>query len=48
MKNNWMSRNLTESDPEIAQAIANEANRQHEGQDKHCLQSPNHNCTSQE
>src|SRR5947199_4256049 len=31
MKNNWMSRNLTESDPEIAQAIANEANRQHEG-----------------
>src|SRR5437763_15674527 len=31
MKNNWMSRALTESDPEIAQAIANEANRQHEG-----------------
>jgi glycine hydroxymethyltransferase len=31
MKNNWMSRPLSESDPEIAQAIANEANRQHEG-----------------
>jgi len=31
MKNNWMSRPLAESDPEIAQAIANEANRQHEG-----------------
>src|SRR5438105_8476116 len=31
MKNNWMSRNLTESDPAIAQALANEANRQHEG-----------------
>ena len=31
MKNSWMSRPLSESDPEIAQAIANEANRQHEG-----------------
>src|SRR3984893_9043453 len=31
MKNNWMSRPLSESDPEIAHAIANEANRQHEG-----------------
>src|ERR1044071_3817557 len=31
MKNNWMSRPLSESDPEIAQAVANEANRQHEG-----------------
>jgi glycine hydroxymethyltransferase len=31
MKNNWMSRPLPESDPQIAQAIANEANRQHEG-----------------
>lgn len=31
MKNNWMSRPLSESDPDIAQAIANEANRQHEG-----------------
>jgi len=31
MKNNWMSRPLSESDPQIAQAIANEANRQHEG-----------------
>jgi glycine hydroxymethyltransferase len=31
MKNNWMSRSLAESDPEIARAIANEANRQHEG-----------------
>jgi glycine hydroxymethyltransferase len=31
MKNNWMSRPLSECDPEIAQAIANEANRQHEG-----------------
>src|SRR5438309_1125957 len=31
MKNSWMSRSLSESDPEIAQAIANEANRQHEG-----------------
>jgi glycine hydroxymethyltransferase len=29
--NSWMSRPLSESDPEIAQAIANEANRQHEG-----------------
>src|SRR6266481_5315567 len=31
MKNTWMSNPLSESDPEIAQAIANEANRQHEG-----------------
>jgi glycine hydroxymethyltransferase len=31
MMNSWMSRPLSESDPEIAQAIANEANRQHEG-----------------
>jgi glycine hydroxymethyltransferase len=31
MKNNWMSRPLSESDPQIAQAIANEADRQHEG-----------------
>ena len=31
MKNSWMSRPLSESDPEIAQAIANETNRQHEG-----------------
>src|SRR3954453_14193090 len=31
MKNNWMSRPLSESDPQIAHAIANEANRQHEG-----------------
>jgi glycine hydroxymethyltransferase len=31
MKNNWMSLPLSESDPQIAQAIANEANRQHEG-----------------
>ncbi|SRR5579884_2130446 len=31
MKNAWMSRPLAESDPEIARAIANEANRQHEG-----------------
>ncbi|MGB9121046.1 MAG: serine hydroxymethyltransferase [Candidatus Angelobacter sp.] len=31
MKNNWMSLPLSESDPAIAQAIANEVNRQHEG-----------------
>jgi glycine hydroxymethyltransferase len=31
MKNNWMSRSLSESDPEIAHAINSEANRQHEG-----------------
>ena len=31
MKNSWMSRPLSESDPDIARAIANEANRQHEG-----------------
>jgi len=31
MKNAWMSRSLTEADPEIAQAIAHEAERQHDG-----------------
>jgi glycine hydroxymethyltransferase len=31
MKNNWMSLPLSESDPEIARAIANEVVRQHEG-----------------
>lgn len=31
MKNAWMSRPLSEDDPEIARAIANEAQRQHEG-----------------
>ena len=31
MKNSWMSRPLSESDPDIARAIANEVNRQHEG-----------------
>jgi glycine hydroxymethyltransferase len=31
MKSTWMSLPLSESDPQIAQAIANEANRQHEG-----------------
>jgi glycine hydroxymethyltransferase len=31
MKNNWMSRPLSESDPQISQAIVQEANRQHEG-----------------
>src|SRR5215468_1979750 len=31
MKNSWMSLPLSESDPDIARAIANEANRQHEG-----------------
>ena len=31
MKNSWMSLPLSESDPQIAQAITNEANRQHEG-----------------
>ncbi|HET9184118.1 MAG TPA: serine hydroxymethyltransferase [Candidatus Angelobacter sp.] len=31
MKNAWMSRPLSEEDPEIARAIANEAQRQHEG-----------------
>jgi len=31
MKNSWMSLPLSESDPEIARAIANETNRQHEG-----------------
>ena len=31
MSNSWMSRPLSAVDPEIAQAIANEENRQHEG-----------------
>jgi glycine hydroxymethyltransferase len=31
MPKTWMSRPLSESDPEIARAIANEVNRQHEG-----------------
>src|ERR1700732_794026 len=31
MKNAWMSRPLLEADPDIAQAITNEAQRQHEG-----------------
>jgi glycine hydroxymethyltransferase len=31
MKNSWMSLPLSESDPEIARAINNEAQRQHEG-----------------
>ena len=31
MKNSWMSHPLSEADPEIAQAIANEVQRQHEG-----------------
>jgi len=31
MPNNWMSRSLSDSDPAIARAIANEATRQHEG-----------------
>jgi glycine hydroxymethyltransferase len=31
MKNSWMSRPLAESDPDVARAIANEVNRQHEG-----------------
>ena len=31
MSNTWMSRPLSAVDPEIAQAIANEENRQHEG-----------------
>src|SRR5689334_2858327 len=31
MNNAWMSRPLSQADPEIAQAIANEARRQHEG-----------------
>jgi glycine hydroxymethyltransferase len=31
MKNPWMSRTLSEADPEIARAIANETRRQHEG-----------------
>src|ERR1051326_8381914 len=31
MKNTWMSLPLSEADPDVARAIANEANRQHEG-----------------
>jgi len=31
MKNNWMSRPLAETDPEIANALDNEVRRQHEG-----------------
>src|SRR5881227_713545 len=31
MNNSWMSRPLLEADPEIAQAIANEVERQHDG-----------------
>src|SRR5258707_14725273 len=31
MKNPWMSRPLSESDPEIGRVIADEARRQHEG-----------------
>src|SRR6201998_1085655 len=31
MKNNWMSRPLSETDPEIPRAMADEAHRQHEG-----------------
>src|SRR5215475_15521623 len=31
MPNNWIARPLSESDPEIARAIASEASRQHEG-----------------
>src|SRR5262250_510632 len=31
MKNSWMSRPLSEDDPEIARAIENEVQRQHEG-----------------
>lgn len=31
MRNSWMSRPLSESDPDVARAIANEVNRQHEG-----------------
>jgi glycine hydroxymethyltransferase len=31
MKNAWMFRSLTEADPEIARAIAHEAERQHDG-----------------
>jgi glycine hydroxymethyltransferase len=31
MKNTWMSRPLSEADPEIARAIADETRRQHEG-----------------
>src|SRR5579872_1928407 len=31
MKNSWMSRPLSEDDPEIAHAIENEVQRQHEG-----------------
>jgi glycine hydroxymethyltransferase len=31
MKSSWMSRPLSESDPDVARAITNEVNRQHEG-----------------
>jgi glycine hydroxymethyltransferase len=31
MKNAWMSRSLSQADPDIAQAIAHEAERQHDG-----------------
>ncbi|HWR35215.1 MAG TPA: serine hydroxymethyltransferase [Clostridia bacterium] len=31
MKDNWMTRTLSEVDPEVAQAITNEENRQHQG-----------------
>ncbi|HEY6971311.1 MAG TPA: serine hydroxymethyltransferase [Candidatus Angelobacter sp.] len=31
MKNSWMSRPLSEADPEIGRAVENEAQRQHEG-----------------
>ena len=31
MKNSWMSLPLSESDPDVARAVANEVNRQHEG-----------------
>jgi glycine hydroxymethyltransferase len=31
MKNSWMSRPLSQADPDVARAIANEVNRQHEG-----------------
>src|SRR6266850_4146675 len=31
MKNNWMSRPLAETDPDVANAIDNEVRRQHEG-----------------
>ena len=31
MQNSWMSRPLSEDDPEIARAIDNEVQRQHDG-----------------